>query len=751
MPSKQYSDPFYAAATGISMRFFFLFCSLFLLVDASMAYPLDNNESEFNTKLANQTFDRINLQLSTQKLSQEALNTAIAILGRHRELAERCVTDTQKKLTNFDILIQQSINPANKNTSGADLLYLDNEKKSLATRQSQCRLFSIRAKEAINAYKTTIAHLTQEKTLARGMPLWSVIFQLNQSQPQDLFCELFSIQVPQVLRTSIIWIVLASLALVMSFLLVLKMRKSQFSRHLRAKKLQIRYVLLLSACLVAGAVLFYLFVLMDDQKTPNILLDVSQLIFFYLSTTLVTLLLFKIKRVRTMLSLHSVDCEFVQTTLLVSLSFYALSIIGRKLSSFLDINALLLQLCHSLFFIAMLMTGIYFIYYFCRAYRNVSYIKHHKHFIQRLGTLLLVACIGITILGYDALAVRLASSVLITFVIVFLTILIIQGINKLYSILSHHETIKTKIISCFGYKPDQAYTEFLILKTTIQVVTVALSLFLVVRSWGFATWYLENAYTQLLYGIHFAGTTIYPTRIVMGIVVYCLLYLLFRSISSAINRHEQFENEEETQVAIASIFTYVGFTVAFISALLVAGFNFTGLAIVAGALSVGIGLGLQSIVNNFVSGLILLLEKPIKPGDRINIDGIDGFVKKIRIRSTHIMTPAFEDVIVPNSDLITRRFTNYVYSNKQLSITCDINIPLGSDTKCARELLLQAANGHEDVIKQGKNKPYVLFRSFGEKALNFQLCCLIKDVNKKLLVQSDLNFSINQLLRENNI
>lgn len=100
-----------------------------------------------------------------------------------------------------------------------------------------------------------------------------------------------------------------------------------------------------------------------------------------------------------------------------------------------------------------------------------------------------------------------------------------------------------------------------------------------------------------------------------------------RAISTSISRHQQFENEEETQVAIASILTYVGFSIAVISGLLVAGFNFTGLAIIAGALSVGIGLGLQSIVNNFVSGIILLIEKPIRPGDRINIDGVEGFVK----------------------------------------------------------------------------------------------------------------------------
>src|SRR3990167_8743030 len=172
-----------------------------------------------------------------------------------------------------------------------------------------------------------------------------------------------------------------------------------------------------------------------------------------------------------------------------------------------------------------------------------------------------------------------------------------------------------------------------------------------------------------------------PTRILTGIIFFCLIYLSARALSNQLGHQEKFDEEEETQVAVASILTYLGFALALIAGLLISGFNFTGLAIIAGALSVGIGLGLQSIVNNFVSGLILLIEKPIKPGDRINLDGIEGFVKKIRLRSTHIISPADEDIIVPNSDLITHQVINYVYSNKQLFIDCDVNVPLGSDTQ----------------------------------------------------------------------
>jgi small-conductance mechanosensitive channel len=328
--------------------------------------------------------------------------------------------------------------------------------------------------------------------------------------------------------------------------------------------------------------------------------------------------------------------------------------------------------------------------------------------------------------------------------------LLIQACQKFYQ-STLVEPLHQKVRYFFGYKQNQNLTEFFILKLTLQIIVIIFGLYAIGENMGYISYYITKLYQPLFEGITLGNVTLHPARITCGIIIFCLLFLMFRSVSTAITRHYQFDEEEDTQVALASILNYIGFAIALITGLLVAGFDFTGLAIVAGALSVGIGLGLQSIVNNFVSGLILLIEKPIKPGDRINVDGVEGTVKKIRVRSTQIITSAREDIIVPNSDLVTRRVTNYMFSDKYLSIFCRIPVPYDADVELVQKLLIEAAQSHEEVVKSGRNKPNVLLKSFGEIGLIFELWCLIKDANKKSSVQSELNYSILKLLNQHQI
>jgi small-conductance mechanosensitive channel len=197
---------------------------------------------------------------------------------------------------------------------------------------------------------------------------------------------------------------------------------------------------------------------------------------------------------------------------------------------------------------------------------------------------------------------------------------------------------------------------------------------------------------------------------------------------------------------------YIGFIIAILIGLSTAGVNFANIAIVAGALSVGIGFGLQNIVNNFVSGLILLFERPIKTGDWISVGGTEGFVKQISVRSTRIQTFDRADVIVPNSELISQQVTNRTLHDAFGRVTIPVGVAYGSDTELVRDLLLQIANDHPEVVKTGEVPPaQVLFQAFGDSTLNFELRCIIRNVSLVLVVSSEMNFAIDKRFREHKI
>ncbi|HGC5941667.1 TPA: mechanosensitive ion channel domain-containing protein [Legionella pneumophila] len=703
----------------------------------------------FDVKNANKQFDQINLQLSVQNLNLNNLNKAVETLGELSAQSDECIADIQKKINGVDVLIKQATSTGND--KGADLVYLNNQKHQLAELQSQCRLFSIRAQEAIEAYKSAILQLRQEKTLARTLPLWQLASKIINSSDNTKWInhtkEKFLLQDLPVY----LWFCIVAGSFFISILILSKLRQSNvIRRYVKLKKIRWSHITLLALFMMTGSFYGYISLFTGEEQLINSQFLLIKELFWFLCGTLFIVCLFKVKKIKAFFDWYAMDSEFFEILSIVIVAFYFLALSEQRLFDIWEVNKIIVELTRSIFLFLLLGTTAYFTHYFCRSHLHISFVKRHYNFIRYFIFALLSGCAILNINGFYTLAMQLTLSGIFTFFILYITILIGQSINKFYASLSYSQG-KLNVIRIFGYKKDQMLTEFYILKLTLKLVIVLLSVYLIGISWGFATDFIDTVYKKLLYGFTLANITIYPTRILFGIIIFCFLYLVSRAISTSISRHQQFENEEETQVAIASILTYVGFSIAVISGLLVAGFNFTGLAIIAGALSVGIGLGLQSIVNNFVSGIILLIEKPIRPGDRINIDGVEGFVKKIRVRSTQILTPVNEDIIIPNSDLITRRVVNYMLTDNYWRVNCEVSVAFGTNLNLVKDILLEIANKHDDVVKSGRNKPVVLFTSFADSALTFQLWCMIKDVNKKSTVKSELNFSIEEAFRKHDI
>jgi potassium efflux system protein len=207
--------------------------------------------------------------------------------------------------------------------------------------------------------------------------------------------------------------------------------------------------------------------------------------------------------------------------------------------------------------------------------------------------------------------------------------------------------------------------------------------------------------------------------------------------------------EPSLQLSIVTIFGYVGAITAIGLALSGLGFDLQKVALIAGALSVGIGFGLQSVVSNFVCGLILLTERPIRVGDSIVVKGEEGWVRRVRVRATEIETFDRASVIIPNSEFITGVVKNWTRANTLGRIVIKVGVAYDSDPVQVREILLDIASAHPQIVQSPPAGVFLL--GFGESALEFELRCVVADVEKALSVRSDLHYAIIKRFREADI
>lgn len=204
------------------------------------------------------------------------------------------------------------------------------------------------------------------------------------------------------------------------------------------------------------------------------------------------------------------------------------------------------------------------------------------------------------------------------------------------------------------------------------------------------------------------------------------------------------------QFGLSRIIGYTLIAVGFYVAFQLVGVDLSSLAIIAASLGVGIGFGLQNIINNLVSGIIILAERPISIGDRIEVAGVAGRVTKIQLRSTTVVTNDNITMIVPNADFISNTVTNWSHGDPKVRIRVPVGVAYGSDLKLLQRLLLEAAAEHPKALRDPS--PVVLFNEFGDNSLNFELGVWTQEMTAAPIhFTSEMNFIIEQKLRENDI
>jgi small-conductance mechanosensitive channel len=281
----------------------------------------------------------------------------------------------------------------------------------------------------------------------------------------------------------------------------------------------------------------------------------------------------------------------------------------------------------------------------------------------------------------------------------------------------------------------------------LHVVLAFVGLLMVAAPWGLDSTSVTAGFQGLLYGIEVGSLRITVSTVVVGLAVFVAGIGLSRLFQRWLDRRflPTTRIDPGLKNSIHTAAGYLGVILAAIAAAAYAGLDLASVAIVAGALSVGIGFGLQSIVNNFVSGLILLVERPIRAGDWIAVGTEEGMVKKISVRATEIETFDRASVIIPNSTLISGMVKNRYLRDVSGRVTVAVGVGYGSDPAVVRQVLLDCAKAHRLVLSDPA--PLVLFMDFGASALQFELRCYLADIGNGLAVQSDLRFAILERLR----
>lgn len=382
--------------------------------------------------------------------------------------------------------------------------------------------------------------------------------------------------------------------------------------------------------------------------------------------------------------------------------------------------------------------------------KHLEIIKHLYLHLLTIGTLLVA--VGALLTGYGNFAGFLFKGVFGTLLILLVGWLLIRIPIEIFDSTDKGATKWQKNLRRkMALEKGQHVPGLIWLRLLHILVVGSVIVIFLLRLWGMSEQSFNLMIANIINGYKIGDFVLEPLSILGGLLILALGILLIQPFKRSLSNSwlEKTNLSQGAKEAMVTIAGYAGTALAVFIGLSTAGFEFSNLAIVAGALSLGIGFGLQNIVNNFISGLILLFERPIRRGDWVRAGASEGYVKNISIRSTVIHTFDRADIIVPNSELISNQVTNMMLTDQFGRIIIPLRVAYGTDTEKVIDVLRGVAEIHPETLReQGKLLIQVILRSFGETALHFELRVHIRDVEQVMVVTSELNLAIDKAFRK---
>ncbi|MCA0301665.1 MAG: DUF3772 domain-containing protein [Proteobacteria bacterium] len=360
-----------------------------------------------------------------------------------------------------------------------------------------------------------------------------------------------------------------------------------------------------------------------------------------------------------------------------------------------------------------------------------------------LLSLAVLSSIVFALLGYATLAAHLNNALYTTGLLIAGAYLLHRLFGDLLEEAAAPDTPPGRWVrQRLGLPEDATLRGQHIVLLLVDIVLVLLLGLLIPAAWNFDTDAILTAAGHLVRGVKIGGVTISLGNIGMAIVAFGVCILLARLVRRVVRDRVMptVDAPLPLRQSIDAGLNYVGVIVAILIGVGALGIDFTNLAIVLGALSVGIGLGLQNIANNVISGVFLLVERPIKAGDWVSVSGHEGFVRRINIRATEVETFQRTHVLVPNSIFLQNPVVNRTYADTSSRVELKLTVPLSTDVEVLETVLREAALDHPRVLRVPA--PIVRFVQIGTTGLDFELFVFVARLEDRLVVNNDLNRAI---------
>jgi potassium-dependent mechanosensitive channel len=725
-----------------------LFYSALLVLFFCNAYARANTSDELNITQAYAQLKNISQQLKAKTIQYDDLEKTSDIIENLKKQAESCTKQSKQELSQLDALSDNSTgNTTSAIVSKTD--FLEQKEAELKETISNCNLLYYEAKKLQKAITLAADHNNLAYNFSKTLPLWEVpdktsLFNLPHYNLSLLY---------QLTGTSNIPLDRFFYELLMQILLgifIAYMLYRVWTYFFKKKKL---------AALLFKPLRIYLpliwFFSIVELSLENLLKNISPTpliinLVQYTNAFFIVLLFIQINQILFAYKKKPPRQRLIQristgaTLLLIMLSISSLiqlfspsaTLTAASISLY---NILYLSLL-SVVFLWLLRTALQL----ALKYKRCTPLK--QQLIEGTNSLVFLSLIIAATLGYSAATLFITEHIIKTYFLAFIfleTIIVIWTYARILN--DNTDPLSIRFHQWVGLKPNQSPVEVSVLKFLLVLAVIRLFAHFFLILWKLPDYFLSNILDYLKNDIYLFDLHINLIGVLRGLAVFCFIIILGRLLGAFFAHKNTAFAQKNARITIITLTNYMAFIFAVLISLMVLGINLSGFTLVASALSVGIGFGLKGIASDLISGLILLLSKPLRPGDHIEIKGTEGFISKIRLLSTEIKTLSESNVILPNSSLLSQSVTNYTYKNKLTRTTTYIMLKDIADVKRTKALMLAVAKRHPDVHQEKKKKPEVMVDLRPDKSamhIVLTLWCIIKDADDRYRINSDINAKV---------